>query len=201
MVGGARAPGDTADALMPCRRRHQSLASFEHGVVIRIRHAPKSMTRVESSWTLMTRPRPYLSCVTWSSTANCSAGGARGGTPKGLVGRRRRVAARAGFIITSMRSSGSSLQGLGNPLPAARLVVHRPHQEGSGRVGQSGDDADELAMKIVRPALLMICPVCDDRHDRAVHANQPHVDVAVVVQADHRDIPRPDDLITLIVRD
>src|SRR5258705_548179 len=111
---------------------------------------------VENMVTLMARPRPYLSCVTWSSTANCSAGGARGGTPKGLVGRRRRVAARAGFIITSMRSSGSSLQRLGKPLPAACLVVHRPHQEGSCRIGQSGDDADELAMKIVRSALLMI---------------------------------------------
>src|SRR5712671_3393931 len=145
MVGGARAPGDTADALMPCRRRHQSLASFEHGVVIRIRHAPKSMTRVASSWTLMTRPRPYLSCVTWSWTANCSAGGARGGTLKGLVGRRRR-AARAGFIMTSMRASRSPLQRLGDPLPATRVVVHRPYQEGSRRVGQLGDDADELAM-------------------------------------------------------
>ena len=81
------------------------------------------------------------------------------------------MAARAGFIITSMRPSGSSLQRLGNPLPAARLVVHRPHQEGSGRIGQFGDDADELAMKIVRPALLMMCPVRDDRHDRAIHAS------------------------------
>jgi len=31
-----------------------------------------------------------------------AAGGAGGGTPKGLAGKRRRVAARAGFIMTSM---------------------------------------------------------------------------------------------------
>jgi hypothetical protein len=91
-----------AQRLAGCRR-HQSLASFAHGSVIRIRRAPKSMTKVASSWILMTRPRPYLSCVTWSCSANCSAGGAGGAGPKGLVGRRRRVAARAGSITTSMR--------------------------------------------------------------------------------------------------
>jgi|GEM_PF-1484041 len=92
-----------AQRLAGCRRRHQSLASFAHGSVIRIRRAPKSMTKVASSSILMTRPRPYLSCVTWSCSANCSAGGAGGAGPKGLVGRRRRVAARAGSITTSMR--------------------------------------------------------------------------------------------------
>jgi hypothetical protein len=45
-----------------------------------------------------------------------------------------------------------------------------------------------------------MCPVRDDGHDRAVRAGQPHVDVAVVVQAGHRDIPGADDLSTLIVR-
>ena len=78
-----------AQRLAGCRLRHQSLASFAHGSVIRIRRAPKSMIKVASSWVLMTRPRPYLSYVTWSCSANCSAGGAGGAGPKGLVGRRR----------------------------------------------------------------------------------------------------------------
>src|SRR5580693_6039014 len=170
-------------------------------MVIRTRRAPKSMTRAASSSTVMTRPRPYLSCVTWSCSANCSAGGAGGAAAKGLVGRWRRVAARAGFIITSMRLRTSPLQRLGDPLPATRLVVHRPRQEGACRVGQFGDDTDQLAVKIVRPALLLVCPVRDDRHDRTLRAGQPDDDVAVVVQAGHRDIPGADDLGTLIVRD
>src|SRR5262249_11497039 len=52
-----------------------------------------------SSSTPMTRPRPYVSWVTWSCTANWSAGGAAGGALKGLVGRKRWGAGRAGFII------------------------------------------------------------------------------------------------------
>src|SRR5580704_13525502 len=181
-------------------RETQSLVRFAHGIVIRTRRAPKSMTRAASSSTVLTRPRPYLSCVTWSCSANCSAGGAGGAAAKGLVGRWRRPAARAGFIITSMRPRTSSLQRLGDPLPAACLVVHRARQEGSCRVGQFGDNPDQLAVKIVGPALLLVCPARDDRHDRAIRAGQPHDDVAVVVQAGHRDIPGADDLGTLIVR-
>jgi hypothetical protein len=49
-----------AQRLAGCRRRHQSLASFAHGSVIRIRRAPKSTTKVASSWLLIMRPRPYL---------------------------------------------------------------------------------------------------------------------------------------------
>lgn len=123
-----------------CREWHQSLASFAHGIVIRTRRPPKSIISVVSSWTLTTRPRPCVSCVTWSCSANCSAGGAGGATPNGLVGRWRRAAARAGFIITSMRPRGSPIQRLGDPLPATRLVVHRPNQESSRRVGQFGGD-------------------------------------------------------------
>jgi hypothetical protein len=47
---------------------------------------------------LMTRPRPYLSCVTWSWTAKTSTGGGAGGGLKGLVGKYRRDAARGGVI-------------------------------------------------------------------------------------------------------
>src|SRR5580704_12467198 len=179
---------------MTAPRETQSLVRFAHGIVIRTRRAPKSMTRAASSSTVMTRPRPYLSCVTWSCSANCSAGGAGGAAAKGLVGRWRRPAARAGFIITSMRPRTSSLQRLGDPLPAACLVVHRARQEGSCRVGQFGDNPDQLAVKIVGPALLLVCPARDDRHDRAIRAGQPHDDVAVVVQAGHRDIPGANDL-------
>ena len=70
-----------------------------------------------------------------------------------------------------MRFRASPLQRLADPLPATRLVVHRPRQEGSCRVGQFGDDTDQLAVKIVRPPL----------------------------PAD-RDIPGADDLGTLIIR-
>jgi hypothetical protein len=69
------------------------------------------MTRVASAWTLMTRPRPYLSCVTWSCSAYCSAGGAGDAAAKGLVGRRRRAAAREGFITTSMRPGARHYSG------------------------------------------------------------------------------------------
>jgi hypothetical protein len=78
--------------------------------------------------------------------------------------------------------------------------VRRPHQERSRRVGQFGDDADQLAVKTVRPIILMMRHVPDDPHGRAVRAGQPHRDVAVVVEADDRDIPRPHDLGTLVVR-
>ena len=49
------------------------------------------------------------------------------------------------------------LQRLGDPLPATRLVVDRMHQEGSRRLGQFGQDADKLAVKIAGPVLLMMC--------------------------------------------
>ena len=48
------------------------------------------------------------------------------------------------------------VQRLGDPLPATRLVVDRMHQDGSRHVGQFGQDADELAVKIARPVLLMM---------------------------------------------
>ncbi len=69
------------------RWQDQSLVSLAYGVMIRTRHEPKSTTRVASASTSMTRPRPYLSWVTWSSTANCSTGGAAAGGPNGLVGK------------------------------------------------------------------------------------------------------------------
>ena len=94
-----------------------------------------------------------------------------------------------------------ALQWLADPLPAPGLEVDRPHQEGSGRVGQFGDDPDQLAVKVVRPLLLMMRSVPGDRHDLAVPADQPDRDVSVVVQAGARDIPGADDLSALIIRD
>src|SRR5579862_5253186 len=92
------------------------------------------------------------------------------------------------------------LQRLGDPLPAERLVVDGPDQEGSRRVGQFGQEAGELAVKIARPVLLMMGPV-RDRHDRAVPGGQPHRDVAVVVQGGRRDIPGADQFGTLLIGD
>jgi hypothetical protein len=55
-------------------------------------------------------------------------------------------------------------------------------------------------VKTVRPMILMMRQVPDDHHGRAVRAGQPHRDVAVVVEADDRDIPGTHDLGTLVVR-
>ena len=101
----------------------------------------------------------------------------------------------------TVRRRTMPLQWLADPLPAPRLVVDRPHQEGSGRVGQFGDDPDQLAVKVVRPVLLIMGSVPGDRHDLAVPADQPDRDVAVVVQAGARDIPGANDLSALIIRD
>ena len=60
------------------------------------------------------------------------------------------------------------LQRLADPLPATRLVVYCPHQEGPRRVRQFGYDAGQLAVKVVRSVLLVMRPVPGDRHDRAV---------------------------------
>ena len=65
------------------------------------------------------------------------------------------MAQRAAFVMTGMRPRCSPLHRFGDPLPATRLVVHRPHQEGSRRVGQFGD-AEQLAVKFVRSALVMM---------------------------------------------
>jgi hypothetical protein len=85
------------------RRRCQSLVSLAQGVTMRSRPDPNSMSTAVSSSTPTTRPRPNLSWVTWSCTTNGSAGGAAGGALKGLVGKRRRVVARAGFTFSIMR--------------------------------------------------------------------------------------------------
>ena len=39
-----------------------------------------------------------------------------------------------------------------------RLVVDRVHQDGSRHVGQFGQDAEELAVKVARPVLLAVDP-------------------------------------------
>jgi hypothetical protein len=93
------------------------------------------------------------------------------------------------------------LQMLTDPMPAPHLIVDRPHQEGSRRVGQLRDNADQLAVKVAGPLLVAMSPLPGDGHDRAVSAGQPHRDIAVVVERGGRDIPCADDLRTLIVRD
>src|SRR5271169_6765137 len=95
----------------------------------------------------------------------------------------------------------SPLQRLADPLPATRLVVYGPHQEGTRRVRQLGDDPDQLAVKVVRSVLVMMRLVPGDRHYRAVCAGQPHGDVSVIVQAGTRDVPRADDFGTFVIRD
>src|SRR2546430_2983750 len=72
-------------------------------MVIRTRRVPKSMIKaVASSWTLTTRPRPCVSCVTWSCSANCSAGGAGGAAGEGVVWRVGRGGGGGGVLISSM---------------------------------------------------------------------------------------------------
>ena len=107
--GPGHAAGDAGRPVPSPRRvtyrgRGQTLVSLAQGVMIRTRREPKSTIKALSSSMRMTRPSPYLSCVTRSCTANCSAGGmATGGLLKGLPDRCRRDAARSGFIISSMR--------------------------------------------------------------------------------------------------
>ena len=63
-----------------------SLVIFEYGLRIRICDEPKSTSTAIPSSTPITRPRPYMSCVTWSPTAKCLGAGATGAL-KGLVGK------------------------------------------------------------------------------------------------------------------
>ena len=92
--------------------------------------------------------------------------------------------------MTRADGTTAPLQRLAEPLPAARVVVGSPHQEGYHRVQQPGDDPDQLAVKIARPVPLMVRPVPGDRHDRAARIGQPDRDVPVVVQAGAGDVPR-----------
>ena len=93
------------------------------------------------------------------------------------------------------------LERLAYPLPATCLAADHPYEEGPRRVRQLSDDTDQLTVKVVGSALLMMRPVPGDRHDRAVPAGQPHRDVSVIVQAGARDISRADDFGTVIIRD
>jgi hypothetical protein len=100
----------------------QSLVILAKGERIRTLREPKSTITASSSSTRTTQPRPYLSWVTRSRTVNCSTGGSTGGAVKGLPGRKRRDAARAGFINASMRPCGH-----GDPIPGgfSAIVVVR----------------------------------------------------------------------------
>jgi hypothetical protein len=55
------------------------------------------------------------------------------------------------------------------------------HQEGCRRVGQFGLDAHELAVKIAGPVLLMMGPVRDERHHRAVRAGHRKIQLTILV--------------------
>lgn len=57
-----------------------------YGLKIRFCAEPKSTSAATPSSIPITRPRPYMSCVTWSPTAKCLRGGVTGAL-KGLVGR------------------------------------------------------------------------------------------------------------------
>ncbi len=63
-----------------------SLLILVYGLKIRCRADPKSTSAAIPSSMPITRPRPYMSCVTWSPTAKCLGGGATGAL-KGLVGK------------------------------------------------------------------------------------------------------------------
>lgn len=74
-------------AVRPCGRASSySLLILLYGLRIRCRADPKSTSAAIPSSIPITRPRPYMSCVTWSPTAKCLGGGATGAL-KGLVGR------------------------------------------------------------------------------------------------------------------
>src|SRR6266705_2443967 len=116
-VDGGPAAGASLDITERRPRTCQSLVIRAKGEQIRTLREPKSTITASSSSTWTTQPRPYLSWVTRSRTVNCSTGGSMGRTLKGLPGRKRRDAARAGFINTSMRPSGR-----GDPIPAERIL-------------------------------------------------------------------------------
>ena len=81
--------------------RTQRPVILVYGLAIRCCIEPKSTTTAIPSSTAVTRPRPYVSCVTRSPTANRWHGGATASL-NGLVGRKRLVT--PGFvIISSMR--------------------------------------------------------------------------------------------------
>lgn len=74
---------------LACRDRAQrfySLVILAYGLKIRICAEPKSTSAAIPSSMPITRPRPYMSCVTWSPTAKCLAAGVTGAL-KGLVGK------------------------------------------------------------------------------------------------------------------
>jgi hypothetical protein len=53
---------------------------------------------------------------------------------------------------------------------------------------------DQLAVKITGLLLVVMCPVRDKRHDRALPSRQPCRHVTVVIEAHAADIPCPDDV-------
>ena len=77
--------------------------------------------------------------------------------------------------------------------------MHRPYDVGARRIGQLGDNTEQLAMKVAGPVLVTVRPVRDERYDRAFRAGQPGRDVAIVVENNGGDFPGPDDFGSLII--
>lgn len=74
---------------LACRDRAQrfyNLLILVYGLKIRCCAEPKSTSAAIPSSMPITRPRPYMSWVTWSPTAKCFGGGGTGAL-KGLVGK------------------------------------------------------------------------------------------------------------------
>src|ERR1022692_2052787 len=103
-----------------------------------------------------------------------------------------------GYLRAGFRSR-TALQRLGDPAPAMRLVTYRPHDKGLGRVGELGDDADQLAVKVIRRLRPVVRAGRHQRHGHAIAASQPGGDVAVVVPADPRDRIGPDEVTPVVL--
>jgi len=108
------------------RARHYSLISFAQGSSMRSRCVPKSTRMTCSSSRLTTLPRPYLSCVTKSPTANVSTGSSTTGTLKGLPG--------------SWRLAGRARDGFTSSQYSARLCRRTPLRPAASPVGQGSSE-------------------------------------------------------------
>lgn len=73
-------------AFLQWTRRSYNLVILAYGLRIRSCVEPKSTSAAIPSSTPITRPRPYMSCVTWSPTAKCWGVGVTRAL-KGLVGK------------------------------------------------------------------------------------------------------------------
>src|SRR5260370_13615650 len=86
-----------------------------------------------------------------------------------------------------------ALQRLGDPVPAARLVVHRPYELRTRRIRQFGENADQLTVELFWSVLIVLRSVRDKCDQGSVPTDQPRRDVPVVVKAYRSDVPGPDE--------